>query len=239
MIQHFEVIAQVEDESTLGKTIQRPGPEAAHAVGDFQTAFANQQLTKLAQAVYGSSGVEGRHEVVLCGVDDDSSSSEICLALGRLLAHCSNQAVCLLDANVRTSRLSQLLNKDRLAAVPSSTREQVHKVEKDLWLMSMATIGPSSADSVVTPDQIKKCLDHLRNSFAFVLIDAPAVNTRSDASILGQLSNGVILVIEANSTRKASALKAKKTLQTMNVHLLGCVLNNRTFPIPEKLYRRL
>lgn len=239
MNQHLEVIAQVEAELAFEGTTQRLDTNAARTIESFPAAYANQQLINLAQAVYGSCSAEGSHEVVLCGVDEDAASSEICLALGRLLAQCSKKSVCLMDANVRTSRLSQLLNKDRLAAVHTSNREQVSKVEKDLWLTSIATVGSSSADSIAPPDQIKKYLEHLRDSFAFVLIDAPAVNTRGDAAMLGQLSNGVILVIEANSTRKASALKAKKVLQEMNVHLLGCVLNNRTFPIPEKLYRRL
>jgi len=235
----FEVIAQVQDEPALGDTIQYPEPDTAHAFRSFRTAFANQQLTNLAQAVYLSQDVGGLHQVVLCGVDEENASSQICLALGRILAQCSGKPICLVDANKRTSRLSQLLNKDRLAAVPASSREQVAKVEKGLWFTSMAGHDFSPADSAATPDQIKKCLDHLRDSFAFVLIDAPGVNTRGDAAILGQLSNGVILVIEANSTRKASALRAKKTLLDMNIRLLGCVLNNRTFPIPERLYRRL
>lgn len=239
MSKAFEVIAQVQDEPALGDTIQHPEPETARVIGSFQTTFANQQLTNLAQAVYLSQDAGGLHQVVLCGVDEENASSEICLALGRILAQYSRQPVCLVDANVRTSGLSQLLSKDRLAPVPTSSREQVTKVEKDLWLTSMTALGSLSADSVATPDQIRKYLDHLRDSFAFVLIDAPGANTRSDTAMLGQLSNGVILVIEANSTRKASALKAKKTLQDMSVHLLGCVLNNRTFPIPEKLYRRL
>ncbi len=240
MSKSFEVIAQIEDEPTLGDAIQYSEPETApRAIGNFQSTFANQQLTNLAQAVYISRDAGGLHQVVLCGVDEESASSEICLALGRMLAQCSRQPVCLVDANARTSRLSQLLNKDRLAAVHTTSREQVTKVEKDLWLTSMTALGLLSAESVTTPDQIRKYLEHLRDSFAFVLIDAPGVNARSEAAMLGQLSNGVILVIEANSTRKASALKAKKTLQDMNVHLLGCVLNNRTFPIPEKLYRSL
>jgi Mrp family chromosome partitioning ATPase len=47
------------------------------------------------------------------------------------------------------------------------------------------------------------------------------------------------MVLEANSTRRITARKAKKTLEDGNVRVLGTVLNNRTFPIPEKIYRLL
>jgi Mrp family chromosome partitioning ATPase len=53
------------------------------------------------------------------------------------------------------------------------------------------------------------------------------------------LADGVVLVLEANSTRRVTAKKAKQALEAANVRILGTVLNNRTFPIPEGLYRRL
>ena len=36
-----------------------------------------------------------------------------------------------------------------------------------------------------------------------------------------------------------AALKAKETLDAANVRLLGTVLHNLTFPIPEQLYPKL
>jgi protein-tyrosine kinase len=239
MSQNFELLSQLEVEPALGDTIPKPQSETAIAADNPQTAFVNQELTNLAQAVFLSRNGDGPHEVVICGVDEESASSAICLALGRILARCSGQPVCLVDANIRTSRLSHLLNKDRLAAVPIAGWERAEKVEKDLWLTSIAAFGSMHADSLAPRDLLKKYLDDLRESFAFILIDAPGVSARGDAAMLSQFSSGAILVIEANSTRKAAALKAKKALEDMNVRLLGCVLNNRTFPIPEKLYRRL
>jgi len=46
-------------------------------------------------------------------------------------------------------------------------------------------------------------------------------------------------VIEANRTRRLTARKAKETLDAAGVRLLGTVLNNRTFAIPEAIYRKL
>jgi len=47
------------------------------------------------------------------------------------------------------------------------------------------------------------------------------------------------LVVEANLTRREVARKAKESLESANVRLLGAVLNNRTFPIPETIYRNI
>jgi Mrp family chromosome partitioning ATPase len=57
--------------------------------------------------------------------------------------------------------------------------------------------------------------------------------------LLGELADGIVLVLGANSTRKATARKIKNTLETMRSQILGTVLSERAFPIPEWIYRRL
>jgi len=57
--------------------------------------------------------------------------------------------------------------------------------------------------------------------------------------LIGQLSDGVILGLEAHRTRRIAARITKERLQAANVRLLGVVLNQRTFPIPEGIYRKL
>jgi Mrp family chromosome partitioning ATPase len=53
------------------------------------------------------------------------------------------------------------------------------------------------------------------------------------------LADGLVLVIEANITRRETAQKIKQDLELVGVCLVGAVLNNRTFPIPDSLYRHL
>jgi Mrp family chromosome partitioning ATPase len=53
------------------------------------------------------------------------------------------------------------------------------------------------------------------------------------------LSDGVIFVVEANSTRRETTKRFKESLEEVRVRVLGVVLNDRTFPIPESVYRKL
>jgi Mrp family chromosome partitioning ATPase len=46
-------------------------------------------------------------------------------------------------------------------------------------------------------------------------------------------------MLKANSSRREIARKAVQDLQAANVRVLGAVLNQRTFPIPEALYKKL
>jgi protein-tyrosine kinase len=51
--------------------------------------------------------------------------------------------------------------------------------------------------------------------------------------------DGVVLVVRAGRTSREAVLQAKKRLQLAGARLLGVVLNDRTYPLPEFLYRRL
>ena len=72
-----------------------------------------------------------------------------------------------------------------------------------------------------------------------MLIDAPGTNVCEDASKLAQLAGAAVLVIDANRTRRITARKAMEALEASRVRLLGTVLHNRSFPIPERLYKWL
>jgi Mrp family chromosome partitioning ATPase len=56
---------------------------------------------------------------------------------------------------------------------------------------------------------------------------------------MGQLADGIILVLEAHNTRRAIARKIIETFEAAQVRVLGIVLSQRTFPLPEWMYRRL
>jgi Mrp family chromosome partitioning ATPase len=114
----------------------------------------------------------------------------------------------------------------------------VQQIASNLWLIS-GHLAATNGGVTASLEQVRSQIKELPPEFAYVVINAPPVGLYSDAALLGQWANGVVLVLEANSTRRVAARKAKETLEAANVRLLGMVLNNRTFPIPEKIYRML
>jgi Mrp family chromosome partitioning ATPase len=91
----------------------------------------------------------------------------------------------------------------------------------------------------VTSENLKRRLTELRCQFDYVLIDAAPMNTCKDCIVLGKSSDGVVLVLKANSSNRKAARKALQELQAARTTVLGAVLNQRTFPIPDSIYRRL
>jgi receptor protein-tyrosine kinase len=198
-------------------------------------------MLRFIQRVFLSANGSAPRQVVLCGVDDENGSSSVCARAGRTLAANSSRAVCLVDANVRSPRLSGLFGiegTNPFSGPSAPLRDQCVKIGNNLWLAGPAILADNSR-VLLPPDQLRERLAQLREMFEYMLIDAPGTSVCGDAQLLGLVADAAILVIEANTTRRLTARKAKESLDAAGVRLLGTVLHNRSFPIPAGLYKRL
>lgn len=206
---------------------------------------ARKEAVKLVQRVFVFPNSHTPHAVVFSSVDQGNGSSEICVRAGEVLATQGSGSVCLVDANLRAPSLHQLLGVDQSPGLADATVKPgpikdfaVRIAGGNLWLVPA---GPpvAEAQGSFASDRLRSRMVELREEFDYVLIDAPPVSSYADAVLLGQMADGVILVVEANSTRRQTTRIAKEAFEDAKVKLLGAILNNRTFPIPERLYRKL
>ena len=251
MSRNLEVLEQVQQDRELFRVapVANRGPvyDKATVTGPaFGTdAKWREELLALAQRLFLATDGKadtGPRQVVFCGIDQAEGTNVLCAQLARLLASQVASQVCIVDANVRAPSLLRLLDLQRSdgQSSPQASAQSpfLQQIASNLWLIS----GDSAATNggvTASLDQIRSQIKELPPEFAYVVINAPQVGLYSDAAILGQSADGVVLVLEANSTRRVAARKAKQALEASNVRVLGTVLNNRIFPIPEKIYRML
>jgi receptor protein-tyrosine kinase len=106
-----------------------------------------------------------------------------------------------------------------------------------LWLLSS---GPITADSpkLLAAERTRARFVELRAEFDFVIVDAPPLSRYADAIALGQLSDGIVLVLEAGSTRQDAALTAVQYVRSSRIQILGAVLNKGVDHIPEQISKQ-
>jgi receptor protein-tyrosine kinase len=247
MSRNFELMTQLETE--IGAP-DKPIPTAADSPAEMAVAripsdhagdVGGEQMLRFVQRVFLSANGSSPRQVVICGVDGENGSSSICASAARTLAVHSSRPVCLVDANMRSPHLASIFGVDgmkSLSAESALLRDKCVKVGSNLWLAGPNILSDSSR-VLLPPVELKDRLAQLRAEFEYLLIDAPGTNTCGDAQLLGLAADAAILVIEANSTRRLTARKAKETLDAAGVRLLGTMLCNRSFPIPGRLYRRI
>ena len=82
-------------------------------------------------------------------------------------------------------------------------------------------------------------LAELKKSYRFILIDSPPVIPYMDASIIAPMTDGVVLLIQANLTRSEVVDHSIEKLESVGGKIVGIVLNKRVFHIPKWIYRFL
>ena len=85
----------------------------------------------------------------------------------------------------------------------------------------------------------RDCIEQLRASFDYILVDCPAIKSAGDVFSLAPLVDGVIMVIEAGKTRVDQILHAEKSIEFARGKLIGHILNKRSFDVPNWLYKLL
>ena len=206
--------------------------------------LASEEEFRIIESIF-LANAGGRKSVVFTAPDRGSGCSWIAARVARRLAKHVNQSVCIVDLNLCWPSQHDLfrIENDRgfLQAVAESDpiRDYVEQINhSNLWVLPS---GGSVSDShiILGSEKAGMRLNELKREFDYVLIDTPATKVSADSSLIGRLSDEAVLVIASDSTRRDAAVSSLATLESANVPVVGAVLNKRTYPIPDSIYRYL
>ncbi len=214
-------------------------------VGVDMEVLAREEEMKLVQRVFPRTDHSSPRAVLFSRLDEEAGHASTCARVGKILAARGEGRVCVVDANFRAPSLHEYFGAENVNGLTEATTEggpienfARQTLEPDLWLMPSG----KAAAKLLFPamaDGLRLKMEELRNIFRYVVIHSGPLRLETSSMLLSRWADGVVLVLEANSTRRDTARRAKENLAAVGVSVLGVVLNNRTFPIPEAIYRRL
>jgi hypothetical protein len=197
--------------------------------------FAREQILSLVRRVFFANSDRPARQVVFSAVERNIDVVSICDRVASVLAQQTIEHVAVVD--LEHGAIEETCIRPS-SARSASIKSRSTRIAVNLWRVPRSVTGEVNHVSGTGLHWLR-LLEGLRNEFEFVVIQGPAAGTSSEAALLGQLTDGIILVLDARSTRRAAARKAKDTLDAAQCRMLGTVLTQRMFPIPERIYRRL
>lgn len=204
-----------------------------------------QEIGRLVANLFLLPGAQAPRQVAFAGVEAGGGCSWMCARVSEILASQTRGSVCVVDCNLRSPSLHQQFavgNEFGLSNAllqSNSLHQYVRQLSRrNLWLLSSGSPIDNWQEQVAS-ETLRFRLTELRSHFDYVLLDVAPIRTCNDCVVLGSSSDGVVLVLKANSTRREGAQKALNELRTANVAVLGAILNQRTFPIPDRIYNWL
>ena len=203
-------------------------------------SIAEQQIAGLVRQIFLRGGKKKARQVVFSAVDENAEIASLCRMVGNALNVQNSGATCIVEA------VPQWAAKEvRVIDVPISRqtkfgilRDAAQQLRDRLWFMPSEVLREDGVPHW-SASWIRGRLAELRLDFDYTVLQGPAAASHDEACLLAGLCDGIVLVVRANSTRRFVAQKVTEKLQAANIRILGVVMTERTFPIPEAIYRRL
>jgi len=204
--------------------------------------FADEQIRRLVRQVFFPGWPKPAHHVAFAAVDERTDAGVICIKVGEILSSQAPGNTCIVESTAQGDT-AELGLSDTTMRSPGqdafdATGSRTHRLSSRLWQMPYEVFS-ENCEGQLARSALEVQVGRLRAQYDYSVIQLPPVGGYNDAVLLGQLSDGVVLIVEANSTRRAAAQRVKEMLLAANVRLLGTVLNGRTFPIPRAIYQKI
>jgi capsular exopolysaccharide synthesis family protein len=151
------------------------------------------------------------------------------------------QRVLLVDGDLRKPRLHELFGENQQPGLANvltgkTTPRDVRETKiPGLWLMPAGSLRQNPAD-LLGSERFEKLIVYLRQHFDWIIIDSPPALAVTDASLISQVTSGVLVVIDCGRTPREVALAAIERLEAVRAPLLGAMLNRVTFDDDDGSY---
>lgn len=97
---------------------------------------------------------------------------------------------------------------------------------RNLFVIPAGPLPPNPSE-LLASSRMAELIAEARNHFDIVLIDTPPVLAVTDATVVGSLSDGVVLCLRVGQVLRADARTCRQRLDLADVKVLGAVLNGR------------
>jgi Mrp family chromosome partitioning ATPase len=198
---------------------------------------------KLVQRIFPVNAQGSPQLVMFSSLESEADACSITARSAEILAARGEGPVCVVDANLRSPFLHRCFGVENCRGFSDAICESgpaqdfaLHLAKSNLWVMPSGAAGVQLSfhqDS----ERVSSRMTELRTLFKYVVINSPLYLDRLPVPP-SFAPDGIVLVVEANSTRRETVREVMEDLQIVGTRVLGVVLNNRTFPIPDAIYHK-
>lgn len=143
----------------------------------------------------------------------------------------AGESVLIIDADMRNPTQHGIFELDNGGGLSSAlVQEQDYRkfikktIVPGLSVLTGGPIPPNPAE-LLGSKRMKRLIEEANEQFDIILFDTPPIIAVTDAAILAQVVDGVILVLASGEVNKDYAIKAKELLDKVGAKILGAVLN--------------
>lgn len=141
-----------------------------------------------------------------------------------------NKKILIIDADTRRSTIHKKLKMENgvgcldVITGNSSLEESIIKYNDHLDILTSGSHLNNPAELFST-DGFNELLDKAREKYDYILIDTPPINLVSDALVISQKCDGILVVVRADVTTYEAFNKTRNSLSELGINIVGVIIN--------------
>jgi Mrp family chromosome partitioning ATPase len=227
-------------ESRRDNSGQKPTPLAGISPVDDLPASMRQQIAGVVDRVFLPTSREAPRMVAFADIDTDAGSGWVAAAVADMLALRTAASVAMVDMHFADPRVHELFGIDSTPGLNDALGSDTTLVTIAQRIRANLSVIPAGKAEIALEltTGSRAQIAHLASAYDHVIVSLePLASWRGGG--IPAMSDGIVLVIAADATRRAAARTVADRLQASGTTILGAVLTNRRDAIPEAIYRRL
>jgi capsular exopolysaccharide synthesis family protein len=150
--------------------------------------------------------------------------------LALALAEMPGTQVLLIDANMHNPALEEYLGLPRRQGLSEllAGRLSLDHAIRATSVPGVSVLGagalPKNPSELLASERMKTLLHTLKRRYSYVVLDTPEASTTSDASLLGAVADGILLVVRLVSTPRQYVEQTYNMLESLGGNVLGTLL---------------
>ncbi len=159
------------------------------------------------------------------------SEGKTTVASNLALSYSQLGSTLLIDADLRRPRIKHIIDNDTTVGLVdyvagATTLDECirqDKDEKNLYILKSGTTPPNPLE-LLASDSMANIIQELRTKFSYIIIDMAPVLPASDAVVLGQLCDALLMVVQSDRTTHHMVRDSIKRLSASRVDVAGLIL---------------
>lgn len=219
------------DAAKKAKEKTRRENERKHIITEHSDFFIREAYKTLRTNItFALTDEESSKVIVMTSALQSEGKSTTALNLAISYAMTESKVI-IIDCDLRRSKLARLSGKTNKVGLSNilvhpELRENAI-IPSDVPYLDLLLAGdiPPNPSELLGSSRMKKLLAELKETYDYIILDAPPVNLVTDAVVLAPQADGVLFLVRANHSERGAVIHAVEQLEYANAKILGFVLN--------------
>ena len=187
---------------------------------------------------------KGGYALAFAGCEAGDGASTMAFNFASAFSARSPKRVVLVDGNLRNPGLLHM-SRPGLPGLcdvilgRAAFDEAIIQVVPERYSFVQAGQAVENPIALYESDAFAKVLEGLRAAYGLIIFDSPPLVDSPETAVLASKMDGLVMVLQAEKTRREAARAIQEELAALEVPLLGAILNKRREVVPESIRKRL